>query len=54
LFLVPGDIDYTSKIARHGVGMQVPDPTILERENLDASVGEVPNAEAVFGFGRAI
>jgi excinuclease ABC subunit C len=28
--------------------MQVPDPTIIERENLDASVGEVPNADAVF------
>ena len=28
--------------------MQVPDPTIIERDNLDASVGEVPNADAVF------
>jgi excinuclease ABC subunit C len=28
--------------------MQVPDPTIIEREDLDASVGEVPNADAVF------
>ncbi len=28
--------------------MQVPDPVIIERENLDASVGEVPNADAVF------
>ncbi len=34
--------------ARHWVRMQVPDPTIIERENLDASVGEVPNADAVF------
>jgi excinuclease UvrABC nuclease subunit len=28
--------------------MQVPDPTIIEREHLDASVAEVPNADAVF------
>ncbi len=28
--------------------MQVPDPTILEREDLDAGVGEVSNADAVF------
>ena len=28
--------------------MQVPDPTIIEREDLDASVAEVPNADAVF------
>ncbi len=28
--------------------MQVPDPVTIERENLDASVGEVPNADAVF------
>ncbi len=28
--------------------MQVPDPAIVERENLDASIGEVPNADAVF------
>ncbi len=28
--------------------MQVPDPTIIERDNLDAGVGEVPNADAVF------
>ena len=28
--------------------MQVPDPTIIERDNLDASVAEVPNADAVF------
>jgi excinuclease ABC subunit C len=28
--------------------MQVPDPTIIEREDLDGSVGEVPNADAVF------
>jgi len=28
--------------------MQVPDPTIIERENLDANVAEVPNADAVF------
>lgn len=28
--------------------MQVPDPTIIERDNLDSSVGEVPNADAVF------
>jgi excinuclease ABC subunit C len=28
--------------------MQVPDPTIIERENLDASVAEVPNTDAVF------
>ena len=28
--------------------MQVPDPTIIERESLDASVAEVPNADAVF------
>jgi len=34
--------------ARHWVRMQVPDPVTIERENLDASVGEVPNADAVF------
>jgi len=28
--------------------MQVPDPTIIEREHLDTSVVEVPNADAVF------
>ena len=28
--------------------MQVPDPVAIERENLDAAVGEVPNADAVF------
>jgi excinuclease ABC subunit C len=28
--------------------MQVPDPVTIERENLDASVGEVPSADAVF------
>ncbi len=28
--------------------MLVPDPTIIERDNLDASVGEVPNDDAVF------
>jgi excinuclease ABC subunit C len=28
--------------------MQVPDPVTIARENLDASVGEVPNADAVF------
>jgi excinuclease ABC subunit C len=28
--------------------MQVPDPIIIERENLDAAVAEVPNADAVF------
>ena len=28
--------------------MQVPDPTIIERDDLDASVSEVPNADAVF------
>ena len=28
--------------------MQVPDPTIIERNDLDASVGEAPNADAVF------
>jgi excinuclease ABC subunit C len=28
--------------------MQVPDPVIIERDNLDASVAEVPNADAVF------
>jgi len=28
--------------------MQVPDPIIIERDNLDASVAEVPNADAVF------
>jgi excinuclease ABC subunit C len=28
--------------------MQVPDPKIIQRENLDAVVGEVPNADAVF------
>jgi hypothetical protein len=28
--------------------MQVPDPVTIERENLDASVAEVPNADAVF------
>lgn len=28
--------------------MQVPDPVAIERENLDAVVGEVPNADAVF------
>ena len=34
--------------ARHWERMQVPDPTIIEREHLDASVAEVPNADAVF------
>jgi excinuclease ABC subunit C len=34
--------------ARHWVQMQVPDPIIIERDNLDASVAEVPNADAVF------
>src|SRR5271170_501420 len=34
--------------ARHWVRMQVPDPVTIERESLDASVGEVPNADAVF------
>jgi excinuclease ABC subunit C len=28
--------------------MQVPEPTIIERENLDTAVPEVPNADAVF------
>ena len=28
--------------------MQVPEPTTIERENLDATVGDVPNADAVF------
>ena len=28
--------------------MQVPEPAIIERENLDARVGQVPNADAVF------
>ncbi len=28
--------------------MQVPDPTIIERQDFDASVGEAPNADAVF------
>lgn len=28
--------------------MDVPDPAVIEREDLDASVGEVPNADAVF------
>src|ERR1700734_166894 len=31
-----------------GTDMKVPDPTIIEREGLDASVAEVPNADAVF------
>jgi hypothetical protein len=28
--------------------MQVPDPTIIERENLDASIADISNADAVF------
>jgi excinuclease UvrABC nuclease subunit len=28
--------------------MQVPDPAIIERENLDAGIGEAPNSDAVF------
>ena len=34
--------------ARNWVRMDVPDPAVIEREDLDASVGEVPNADAVF------
>lgn len=36
------------EFARNWVRMQVPDPVTIERDNLDASVGEVPNADAVF------
>ena len=48
-----GDAPVVGLDARHWVRMQVPDPTIIEREallqeNLDASIGEVPNADAVF------
>ncbi len=40
--------DWLAEHARHWVRMQVPDPAIIERENLDSGVGEVPNADAVF------
>ena len=40
----PGDTTGREKL----VSMQVPDPVVIQREHLDASIGDVPNADAVF------